>query len=134
MSVELALQKAIIDTLKDDAGLAVALAQRVYDKVPATAALPYVHFRYIQVIADEADCVDGQEVHIDLDVWSNKPGKTEASRIVGLVRSALNGRTLVLDEPHALLEITFQDSDVGDGGAEGLTRGRMTFRALVESA
>lgn len=133
MSVELALQKAIVGKLKADADLTAAVAGRVYDKVPSTAVLPYIHFRYVQAVEDSADCLDGQEVFIDLDVWSNAVGKPEASRIVGLVRSALNHQELVLDDPHALLEITHQDSDVGDGGAEGLTRGRMSFRALVES-
>lgn len=133
MSVEAALQKAIVGRLKGDAPLTALISGRVYDRVPAGAALPYVHIRSIQVVDDGAECIDGAEVFIDLDVWSNAVGKVEASRAAGAVRKALHEAALPLDEPYALTEIAHRDTDVGDGGDELLTRARMTFRALAES-
>ena len=133
MSVEAALQKAIVGRLKGDAPLTALVAGRVYDRVPAGAALPYVHIRSIQVVDDGAECIDGAEVFIDLDAWSNAVGKVEASRVASAVRKALHEVPLPLDEPYALTEIAHRDTDVGDGGDELLTRARMTFRALAES-
>ncbi|MEZ0169928.1 DUF3168 domain-containing protein [Microvirga sp. TS319] len=133
MSVEAALQKAIVGALKGDAGVTAVLAGRVYDRVPAGAVLPYVHIRNIQVVDDGADCIDGGEVYIDLDVWSNAVGKVEAERGASAVRKALRFATLTLDEPYALTEIDHRDTNIGDGGDELLTRARMSFRALVES-
>lgn len=133
MSVEAALQKAIVGRLKGDAPLTALVSGRVYDRVPPGAKLPYVTIRNIQVVDDSAECVDGAEVFIDLDVWSNAVGKVEASRAAGAVRKALHEADLPLDEPYAITEIAHRDTNVGDGGDELLTRARMTFRALVET-
>jgi len=133
MSVEAALQKAIVGKLKGDSALNGIIAGRVYDRVPAGAALPYVHIRNIQTVDDGAECIDGAEVFIDLDVWSNAVGKVEASRAASAVRAALSLVPLSLDEPVALVEIGHRDTNIGDGGDGLLTRARMTFRALVES-
>ena len=134
MSVEAAMQKAVVGRLKDDAAVSAIIAGRVYDRVPAGATLPYVHIRGIQAIDDGADCVDGIEIFVDLDVWSNAVGKVEASRAAAAVRTALHFAALVLDEPYSLTEIGHRDTNVGDGGDGILSRARMTFRALVESA
>jgi hypothetical protein len=133
MSIEAALQKAIVGKLRSDAALSAILAGRVYDRVPAGATLPYVHIRNIQAVDDSADCIDGAEVYIDLDVWSNAVGKIEASRAASAVRAALNLVPLSLDEPYALAEIGHRDTNIGDGGDALTSRARMTFRALVES-
>lgn len=132
MSVEAALQKAIVARLKGDADLTALVAGRVYDRVPAGAAMPYVHLRNFQAVDDGAECVDGLEVFIDIDVWSNAVGKVEASRAAGAIRAALNYAPLTLDEPYALAEIDHRDTNVGDGGDGILSRARLSFRALVE--
>jgi hypothetical protein len=134
MSAELALQKAIVARLKADAALTALIAGRVFDRVPAGAALPYVYVRSLQAVDDSAECVDGLEIFVDLDVWSNAVGKPEASRMAAAVRSALNHQSLTLDDPYALVEIAHRDTDIGDGGDGILTRARLTFRALVERA
>lgn len=141
MSVELALQKAIVAKLRGDSALlaltgplpAPAVGARVYDNVPAGTSTPYVNIRSLQAIEDGADGVDGQEIFIDLDAWSNEPGKVQVLHMARAVRLALNFAALVLDEPYALVEITHRDTQV-DPPSDGVTnRARMTFRALVES-
>jgi len=134
MSVEAALQKAIVGRLKEDADLTALVAGRVYDRVPADAPRPYVHIRNFQTVDDSAECIDGAEVYIDLDVWSSAVGKVEASRAASAIRKALNLAPLTLDEPYALAEIEHRDTNVGDGGDGLLTRARLSFRALVEGA
>jgi hypothetical protein len=133
MSAELALQGAIVARLKADAGVSALIAGRVYDRVPATYALPYVQIRTLQGIEDAAECIDGREVYIDLDAWSDKPGKVEASRVAEAVRKALNFAPLALEEPHALVEIAHRDTDITTESDALTSRARMTFRALVES-
>lgn len=127
MSAELAIQDVIHDHLKAQN----VAGGKVYDRVERGTPLPYVHIRSLQAVDDGADCVDGIEVFADLDVWSDKPGKPEASTIAGAVRQALHQAPLTLSEPYALLEIEHQDTviETSDGL---LTRARMTFRALVE--
>lgn len=134
MSVEAALQKAIVARLKGNADLNSLVSGRVYDRVPAGAALPYVHLRNFQAVDDGAECIDGLEVYIDIDVWSNAVGKVEASRAAGTIRKALNYAPLTLDEPYSLAEIDHRDTNIGDGGDGILSRARLSFRALVESA
>ncbi len=140
MSAELALQKAIVARLRADDALrtitgplaAPSVGARVYDNVAPGTSVPYVSIRSIQALDDGADCVDGQEIILDLDAWSEKPGKVEASRMAGAVRSALHEAVFPLDEPFRLVEISHSDTQV-DAPSDGVTtRARMTFRALVE--
>jgi hypothetical protein len=130
MSVELALQKAIVAKLKADD---VVAGDRVFDNVPIGAARPYVHYRSIQVVDESADCILAYRAFIDIDVWSDSTGsgKVEASSIASKIRLALDGVELILDEPYALVEISHQNTQV-DNQDGLLTRGGITFEALVE--
>lgn len=133
MSVELAVLKAIITRLRADTTLTGLVSGRVYDRVATGAAMPYVHVRNLQGVADGADCVDGQEVYVDIDAWSNAVGSGEAGKVAAAVRASLNYAPLILDEPYALLEIEHRDTNIGAESDGVLTRARMSFRALVES-
>lgn len=131
MSVEVAVSKALVDRLKAQLG-AGATGGRVFDRVEPSAAFPYIAIGELQAVKDAADCVDGFEVFIRLDVWSSSPGKKEAATIAGTVRDALDDFDLVLADPYAMLEIEHRDTvseDAGDGLA---SRARVSFRALVE--
>lgn len=127
MSVEAALQKAVVAVLK----AANVADDRVYDRVPIGAMLPYVHFRAVQSVDDGADCVDGNEVYLEIDVWSTAVGKVEASNIASQVRLALNQVDLVLDEPYAFLDIGHRDTQI-DTDDQLHTRARLTFVAHTE--
>lgn len=132
MSAELALQGAIVRTLKAVPALASApLSGRILDRVTEKEQRPYVHLRSFQGIEDGADKVDALELFADLDVWSSSVGKPEASRIAGQIRDALHEQEIELDGPWALVDIAFRDASIDDQGGN-LVRARMTFRALVE--
>ncbi|NNM75057.1 DUF3168 domain-containing protein [Enterovirga aerilata] len=131
MSAELALQGAVVTALKAASTVTAVVGQRVYDRVPAAAPMPYVHFRSVQAVDDGSDQIDALEVYVDLDVWSTAVGKPEAARAAEAVRRALHHQALTLAEPWGLLEIEHRDTNIGD--EDGLlVRARMTFRALVE--
>jgi hypothetical protein len=132
MSAALAVQGAINAALRASVSLDTPVVDRVYDRVPPNAALPYVHLREFQEVDDSTDCTDGWEVNVDLDVWSSAVGKPEASRIAMAIRDALHLQELELAEPYALVEIRHRDTVIGDGGDGLLSRARLSFKALVE--
>jgi len=132
MSAALALQKGINTTLRDTAPLQALVGARVLDRVKAGETLPYVHLRQFQEIDDSTSCGDAWEVYGDVDVWSDVPGKVQASQIASLIRDALHEQDIPLDEPYALIELRHRDTQIGDGGDGLLTRARISFRALIE--
>jgi hypothetical protein len=132
MSAELAVQKAIYDALQFNAAVDALVGDRIYDRVPANATMPYVHIRSLQAVDDGSDCVDAWEIFVDIDAWDNGVGKPGASNVVSAVRMALHEVAMSLVEPYSLIAIDHRDSAI-DTEADGLTtRGRMTFRTLVE--
>lgn len=132
----LTLQRALVAALKADAAVAALTGGRVFDDVPTSAAFPYVSLGTMQEIEDEADCIEGSEIFVDLHVWSRPPGRengsVEAKRIATAIRRAL--RQFAPDtgnEPVLLLEYRttrfMKDQD-------GMTQhGVITFRALTET-
>lgn len=96
-SASLALQGAIVARLKNvAAGLSSLISTRVYDRVPADAAFPYVEIANGQEVADDAECLPGLEVFLDVHVWSRAFGAVECRQIAGLVRDALHDVALTV--------------------------------------
>ncbi len=103
-SVSLELQGAIVARLKAYAPLAALVGARVFDDVPSNAALPYVSLGPDQVVSDDADCITGYEVTIQIDAWSITKGLPEVKRVSEEVRAALHGFDLPLSA-NALVSI-----------------------------
>lgn len=95
-SPSLELQGAIVTRLKADAALAALIGVRVYDHVPrgaagaVTADFPFVGIADDDVLQDDATCVTGYEITMNLDVWSRKPGFVEAKQIAHTVVKSLH--------------------------------------------
>lgn len=124
------LQAAVYAALS---GASVA-SGRVYDRVPETAAFPYVTIGDEQVVDDSSDCQKGWEVFLDIHCWSRPSAgskaevKALAASVVDVVEAitTISGFTLVqiLHETSRFL----RDPD-------GLTEhGICTFRALIDPA
>jgi hypothetical protein len=123
----LALQKAFVAALRGQTDA----AGNVFDQVPASNPFPRVTLGEGQSIGDFADCIEGTESFLAVDVWSRAVGFPEAKRIGDQVRSALHDAALVLDG-HRLVLIEFQDARALRD-PDGLTSHiAMTFRALTE--
>lgn len=130
------LQQQIFTLLKNDPALTALIGGRVYDTVPAsngqiTATFPYVSFGPSDEISDDADCIDGFSITMQIDVWSRKPGFPECRQITDLVRKSLSDDMIKLTA-NALVTFNhritrmFRDPD-------GLTtQGAMTFEMIVE--
>lgn len=95
-SPSLELQGAIVARLKAWAGLSGTVNGRVYDAVPAGAAFPYITVGEGDETSDDADCIDGFEISLDIDIWSRANGYPEARRISDEVRKAIKSADLIL--------------------------------------
>lgn len=136
----LPLQGAIRSALAGDSALAALIEDRVFDKVPVdtagkiTARFPYITIFDMQVLDDGADCIDGEEVFIDIHVWSRGVGTVEAKQIAAAVKRVLDGADLDLGNGAALVDIRFQDARFLRDPDGLTTHSVVTFQALTEAA
>jgi len=125
---QLALQKALVAALKNntDAGA------NVFDDVPTSNPYPRITFGPIQVLPNLADCMDGSEAFVQIDVWSqSKIGMVETKTIAGQIRSILQDATLTLDGHE--LQMMQIDNAQYLRDPDGLTKhAAITFRALTQ--
>lgn len=125
-----ALQDAIHDALKGatDAG------NNVFDSVPHSNPFPRITIGPQQTIGDFADCYDGSEVFLQIDVWSQKPGYPQVKEIASQVRDILHNadETLTLDG-HVLGLMEFQDTVYSREPDQKTSRARINIRALTQT-
>lgn len=133
----LELQGAITERLKATAGVTGIVGQRIFDRIPrnqngdVTAQFPYVSFGGDDLVSDDADCITGFEITVQIDAWSRAVGFQEAKRIANEVRLSLHRHEFELTDNAAVLfehRITrvFRDPD-------GITsHAAMTFTAYIE--
>lgn len=129
-SPTLELQGAIVARLKAHAPLTAIVGQRVYDAVPSGMVFPYVSLGPSDEISDDADCIDGFEITMQIDCWSRTVGYVEARRIADAVRAALKADLTIADNAlvyftHRITR-TFRDADPLTSHAA------LTFEAFIE--
>lgn len=130
-SPSLELQGAIVARLKAWAGLSGTVNGRVYDAVPAGAAFPYITVGEGDETSDDADCIDGFEISLDIDIWSRANGYPEAKRISDEVREAIKSADLTLPT-NALVEFRHRQTRFLRD-PDGLTsHAVMTFEGFAE--
>lgn len=128
----LPLQDALIKALKVSGALPTVVGGRVYDQVPGKPDYPLVSLGDGQVLPDKAECIDGVEVFLQIDVWSRKVGYAETKQIAAAVIAALDEVDLtVVGFDVVVFELSgvqyMRDPD-------GLTRhAAITFRSLIQS-
>ena len=96
MSPSLELQGAIVSRLKATAAVTALVGSRIYDRVPAGTTYPYVTVGDGDETTDDTECVNGFDISLDIDVWSDDPGFPQAKRISDAVRRALLDPELTL--------------------------------------
>lgn len=124
---QLALQKGIVAALRThtDAGASV------YDIVPASSPFPRITIGPTQVVPNPADCMDGSETLLQIDVWSVEEGYVQAKRIAGQVRAILHDASMTLDGHDLQLMVSQSTNYLRD--PDGLTaHAAMIFRALTQ--
>lgn len=130
------LQVAIVKRLKADASVKALIKDRVYDRIPmkaaqVTAELPYVSFGPEQDMPDHIDCINGGDIVMQIDVWSDKVGRGEAKTIARAVRDALDDADITLGD-NALVCLSYEGRRIL-ADPDGLTTHiAMSFQATVE--
>ena len=136
MSSADAFQQLVEETLLANAAVVALVNNRVYETAPPKAARVYpdVTFGPADTNDEDADCIDGVEHILQLDVWARDFGRLSlAKRIADAIRKALHRADLALPDPYALALIevasirAFQDPD-------GLTaHAVISVRSIIET-
>jgi hypothetical protein len=90
------LREALEPWLRGDSGIIAAFQSRpvkIFTTLPpVNEAPPYIFIAGIDVVDALADCFDGAEIDLQVDVWSrtSPPGFTEAERISPAVKAAIS--------------------------------------------
>ncbi|MBP0439586.1 DUF3168 domain-containing protein [Tianweitania sediminis] len=129
-SPTLELQGAIVTRLKAHGPLTAIVGPRIYDAVPKKDDFPRVTLGPTEEVSDDVDCIDGFEVTLQIDCWSQAVGFPEVRRMADAVRRALKAGVALSDNALVYLNHrttrTFRDSD-------GQTsRAALTFEAFIE--
>lgn len=128
------MQGAIYSALTTNATL-MAMVNGVYDSVPPDpwggTKLAYISFGPEDSNIDDVDCITGEEISLQLDIWSRKPGRVHAKQICDAVKSILHRSDIVLAE-NALAEIELENVRILKDPDQTTTHGVMTFRIAVE--
>jgi len=134
ISPDLELQGLIVTTLENDATVSALVDGRIYDRIDngdTDVEFPYVNFANSNEVEDDADCINGSGIFVQIDVWSRAPGFPECKQIASAVRDALHDRDLQLTV-NALVQLRCQRIRVFRDG-DGLTsHGVVELEALVE--
>lgn len=128
----LEVQAAIVAALKSAGALPTVIGQRVYDAVPTSPAamFPYITLGDCQVLPDKADCIDGAELFLQVDVWSRAVGFPEAKTIAKAVVAKLDDQPIVV-AGHDVVVFEHQSTQYLRD-PDGLSRhAALTFRSLV---
>jgi hypothetical protein len=128
--MELNIQKAVYDTLKNSAVL-LAKVTGVYDNVPQETKYPYVTIGDDTGIEYDTDDSTGIEATITVHIWSRKSGRKEIKKIMKIIYDVLHRTTLIISGYECIgcdweFSETFLDPD--GQTKHGVTR----FRILAE--
>jgi len=91
MTAALEVQTALFDTLRQHNPLIALLGgQYVFDDVPDGARLPYVVFGDVESLDWSTSTEKGEEHLFELEVWSERNGRSQALKIASEIRNALD--------------------------------------------
>lgn len=133
MSPSRELWKVIRDTMLATPAV-TSLVDGIFDKVPKSAwkgKQAYISRGPTYGNDDGADCIDGQEITLQLDVWSKANNTASCSDIVEAVRRALHEQELELTE-HALVQVRVELWRIIDDPDPLVTHGIVQVVALIE--
>ena len=125
----LELQGAIIARLKADAAVNALVNNRVADIPQSTWAKPYISIGPSNYVAELIDCIDGGEVMMQIDCWSESTTMKEIRDIADAVRRALRN----WDPPlatNALVSFEPWRTDFITDGA--LKQASLRYTAIIE--
>ena len=134
-SFALELQKGIRAALVADSGVTTLVSTRVYDEPPQNVTYPFVRFGDIQPRSADTDGSTGAEVTFNVETYSQKTGRVEATQIAEAIRTALHrSEGSVTLAGFNLIELRCE-TYVVDRDREGRGHnGNVIFSAILETA
>lgn len=142
MDASYELMRAAIDALRADAAVSTFVGDRIFDRVPEQqSGAPDVPYPYISLgpgvsIPDDYDCLDGEEITIQFDVWSSGGGESfgsvECRKICGAVKRVLHDAELSLTV-NALVSLQWELTRVLDDPEPAINHGVVQFTAIIET-
>ena len=133
---------AAINRLRATAAVTDFVGTRLYDRVPEDqSGAPAVAFPYISLgpstsVPDDYDCMDGEEISVQFDVWTSGSGEAYGSvqcrKISSAVKRALHDAELTLST-NALVSLQHEVTRIMDDPNPAITHGVVTFTATVET-
>ncbi|SMQ65870.1 Protein of unknown function [Devosia lucknowensis] len=106
MDATLELMMAAVMRLRATPEIVTYVGSRIYDRIPASstgrwaAQFPFISNGPTIATPDDYDCLDGEEITIQFDIWSSGTGEAydtiQARKIASLVKRALHDAELSL--------------------------------------
>ena len=125
------LQKAIIQALSDDADVKQIVDGRVFDSVSSEAEYPYISLGPMTSDTTLADCLELDNISIQIDVWSRDVSSEEMRELANAVRRALTKSDLTLEKNGLVLFNHENTRELRDH--DGLTsHAAVNFDVIVE--
>ena len=90
MSLEIAVQNAVISALNGSSELSEIVSTRIRDHIPQKTAFPFVQIGDDDLTMQDTSTTTGAAVLVTVHTWSNTSGRTETKEIQGEIYSALH--------------------------------------------
>lgn len=137
------LLTAVLQRLRATPAVTVFVENRIFDKAPTnqkgeiTAKFPYITTGPSTAIPDDVDCIYGEEVTIQLDVWSSGTGEAastiECRKICGAVKKALHDVEDLVLSVNALVTIQHEVTRILPDPNPAIKHGAVQFTATIET-
>lgn len=113
----------------------MALVTDVFDKVPSDpwkTKNAYISRGPVTGLPDDSECISGQEITMQIDVWSRKPDRWTVDDIISAMRRVLHENE-DLELPHyGLVEMRVTLTRVIDDPDPNTVHGLIQVTALIE--
>ncbi len=127
-----ALQKALFEVLKNDAGLAQSLGgAKIYDHVPPKTPFPYVTLGETSSRDWSTASEKGTEHFLNIQIWAKENGRRRVLDIAAKIVALLDAWPIVLDGHH-LVNLTLSEIVARNTDGLGNYLGTMRYRAVTE--
>jgi hypothetical protein len=123
--------------------IAFVPADRIYDKAPTNlkgevaAQFPYITTGPTAAIPDDFDCVGGEEITIQLDVWSSGAGEAastaECRKICNAIKRALHDVDDIVLTVNALVTLQWELTRVLPDPNPAIRHGVVQLTATIET-
>jgi hypothetical protein len=144
MDASYELLRAVFDRLKATAAVTTLVpANRIYDRAPldaqgkVNAPFPYITAGPSTAIPDDFDCMYGEEITIQLDVWSSGPGEAastaECRKICDAIKRALHDADDIVLTVNALVSLQWELTRVLPDPNPAIKHGVVQLTATIET-